>query len=111
MQQPDEERKVARSPPSEKSPQQLSPRSPEVGVEHEIEDAEVAAHQAENTIEPGDNEDFDDGYETDAASGASTSLSSSVRDYTFENGRRYHKFREGHYQFPVGSGFSPRIEL
>lgn len=108
MQRPDDERKVVGSP-SEKSPQQLSPKSPQERVEHE-EDAEAAAHQAENTIEPGGIEDDDDGYETDTASGASTSLSSGVRDYTFENGRRYHKFREGVYQFPVGSGFSPNIE-
>ena len=43
----------------------------------------------------------DDGYETDSANTrASTSLSSSVRDYSFENSRRYHKFKEGAYQFP-----------
>jgi hypothetical protein len=40
------------------------------------------------------------GYETDRASTASTSLAPSVRDYAFENGRRYHKFREGTYNFP-----------
>ena len=28
------------------------------------------------------------------------SLSESVRDFAFENDRRYHKFREGTYQFP-----------
>jgi methylase of polypeptide subunit release factors len=27
-------------------------------------------------------------------------MGSSVRDYAFENGRRYHKFREGTYNFP-----------
>lgn len=27
-------------------------------------------------------------------------MTSSVRDYAFENGRRYHKFREGRYNFP-----------
>lgn len=45
-------------------------------------------------------DEFDDGYESDSASAASTSMASSVRDYAFENGRRYHKFREGSYQFP-----------
>jgi len=52
-----------------------------------------------DTIEAAD-VDEDPGYETDSASGASTSISSSVRDFAFENGRRYHKFREGSYQFP-----------
>lgn len=42
----------------------------------------------------------DDGYGTDSNTTASTSLAESVRDYIFENGRRYHKFREGRYNFP-----------
>ncbi|TVY81588.1 Secondary metabolism regulator, partial [Lachnellula suecica] len=42
----------------------------------------------------------DAGYETDDAGTESTSLASSVEDYTFENGRRYHKFHEGCYHFP-----------
>ncbi|KAG9229266.1 S-adenosyl-L-methionine-dependent methyltransferase [Amylocarpus encephaloides] len=43
----------------------------------------------------------DAGYETDSSnSSISTSLSLSVVDYPFENGRRYHKFREGRYCFP-----------
>lgn len=42
----------------------------------------------------------DAGYDTDADSRASTSISSSVRDYAFENSRRYHSFQEGRYQFP-----------
>ena len=56
--------------------------------------------QIENMIEAADAEDEDAGYCTDTASTASTSISSSVRDYSFENGRRYHKFREGTYHFP-----------
>ncbi|KAL1892379.1 hypothetical protein Sste5346_007117 [Sporothrix stenoceras] len=43
----------------------------------------------------------DEGYsDSIAGSSATTSLSSSVRDYTFENNRRYHKFHEGKYHFP-----------
>lgn len=63
----------------------------------------AAAEQAEDGIEiDNDHDDFfsDAGYETDSAGSMSTSLSSSVRDYAFENGRRYHKFREGAYNFP-----------
>ncbi len=75
------------------------PQSPEKGVSPIAEDEGIAAP------EPGDDfieadEESDAGYETDTASAASTSLSSSVRDYAFENGRRYHKFREGAYHFP-----------
>lgn len=42
----------------------------------------------------------DAGYESDTRSSASSSLASSIRNYAFENGRRYHKFREGRYNFP-----------
>ena len=44
---------------------------------------------------------IDDGYETDPSyPSGSASLASSVRDYVFENSRRYHKFREGRYLVP-----------
>jgi hypothetical protein len=60
-----------------------------------------AAQQAQDEIEV----DFSDtatdpGYETDTLGSPSTSLRSSVRNFIFENGRRYHRFREGAYNFP-----------
>ncbi|TDZ15455.1 Secondary metabolism regulator LAE1 [Colletotrichum orbiculare MAFF 240422] len=42
----------------------------------------------------------DGGYGTDGATSASTSIDSSVRDFLYENGRRYHRFRQGSYAFP-----------
>jgi hypothetical protein len=72
--------------------------------------AEIVAHQAETIIEAGDDLE-DDGYETEADSRASTSISSSVRDYAFENGRRYHKFREGRYQFPNDESEQEREDM
>ncbi|KAJ0310364.1 hypothetical protein COL516b_002164 [Colletotrichum fioriniae] len=45
----------------------------------------------------------DDGYASGTESGssrASTSLASHVRDYSFENRRRYHRYKEGQYHFP-----------
>lgn len=53
----------------------------------------------------------DPGYESDRASFASTSLSSSVRDYLFENGRRYHRFREGRYNFPNDEAEQDREDM
>lgn len=85
------------SSPSEEG---LSGEGSNHGVAQDLEEAETVAHQAENTIEVGEGGGSDDGYETDNASSTSTSLSSSMRHYAFENGRRYHKFREGQYQFP-----------
>ncbi|UKZ95368.1 uncharacterized protein TrAFT101_010213 [Trichoderma asperellum] len=48
----------------------------------------------------GDDAGSDAGYDSDTASSASTSVMSSVRDYMYENGRRYHRYREGTYNFP-----------
>lgn len=43
----------------------------------------------------------DAGYGSDSLdTSGSTSMTSSIRDYMFENGRRYHRFREGSYNFP-----------
>jgi hypothetical protein len=53
----------------------------------------------------------DTGYETDSVGTASTSLASSVRDYVFENSRRYHKFREGSYNFPNNESEQDREDM
>lgn len=70
-------------------------------------DSRQAESQAETTIEAdpaftgaGGSGHDDEAYGSDATSRASTSVSSSVRDYAFENNRRYHKFQEGRYHFP-----------
>jgi hypothetical protein len=63
------------------------------------EDAD-AAEQAEGGIIADHESVTDAGYESDAVSAASTSISCSVRVFAFENGRRYHRFREGRYNFP-----------
>ena len=83
--------------PKDKSPKDQASRAAE---SHE------AALEAQTTIaadpepEGEGTDEGDEGYDTDAASRGSTSVSSSVRDYTFENNRRYHKFQEGRYHFP-----------
>ncbi len=89
-----------KSPKPAKSPPNISPTT----VHDDSQDS-AAANEAETTIEAdpalaGPTEDEDEAYGSDTASRASTSISSSVRDYTFENNRRYHKFREGRYHFP-----------
>ncbi|KND89921.1 Phosphoethanolamine N-methyltransferase 1 [Tolypocladium ophioglossoides CBS 100239] len=45
-------------------------------------------------------DESDGGYDSDGFSSGSTSAESSVRDYLYANGRRYHRFREGSYNFP-----------
>lgn len=67
----------------------------------QLEDSVEVADQIEAGSTVLDNESVaDGGYESDSATSASTSVSSSIWDFSFENGRRYHKFREGRYNFP-----------
>jgi hypothetical protein len=84
-------------------------RSPPRPAAHDPAEAAIAANQATTIIEADDG--FDDGYQTDHSSTRTTSLSSSVRDHTFENGRRYHKFREGRYAFPNDEGEQEREDM
>lgn len=79
-------------------------------------DAADAPNQAEHGIDIDDFEDGedpfrDDGYESDARQSASTSLASTVYNYSFENGRRYHKFREGAYNFPNDDSEQEREDM
>ncbi|KAL3422653.1 methyltransferase [Phlyctema vagabunda] len=78
---------------------------------------EDAVNQAQNAIDVDSSESgYDDGssdqgYDSDSQMSASTSLSSSVRDYLYENGRRYHAFREGTYNFPNDDTEQEREDL
>jgi hypothetical protein len=106
------------SPCSAAAPSTSNPYSSLSSPEQAAQDLEntAAATQAQSTIEI----DFtstaspaptDDGYETDSLGSASTSLLSSVRNYAFENGRRYHKFREGAYNFPNDDSEQDREDM
>lgn len=83
------------SPPEPMSsvPISLTPPPPPPDVNNEGEAVIEADPHAPNV---------DDGYASasDGGSAASTSISSSIRDYNFENRRRYHKFKEGRYFLP-----------
>jgi SAM-dependent methyltransferase len=77
-----------------------------------------AFQQALNTIEvqgSSDEETFSDsGYEESLNSAffsTSTSISSSVRHYDYENGRRYHAYRSGEYLLPNDSAEQEREDM
>lgn len=64
-------------------------------------DAAAVAAQAATIIEPADDDKVsDDAFETSINYHGSSSVSSSVRDDNFGNGRCCHKFREGRYPLP-----------
>lgn len=79
------------------------------------EETDTAVTQAQEVIEIDSGIDggyeSDAGYETDSIGSASTSLASSMRDYAFENGRRYHRFREGAYNFPNDDSEQEREDM
>ncbi len=50
--------------------------------------------------ETGGPDDVDEAYCSETASTSSTSIASSIRAHTFEDGIRYHKFHDGKYAFP-----------
>lgn len=80
------------------------------GHQHENQDAVFQATHGAITVDH-DELESDQGYESDRASFASTSLSSSARDYLYENGRRYHRFREGRYNFPNDEAEQDREDM
>ncbi|KAK2060643.1 methyltransferase domain-containing protein [Colletotrichum caudatum] len=94
-----------------KSPAGTPPQTPQ--ATHQAAIPPVAENSVEPTVDeqeshiesvanaPEDSEEGD-GYETasDGGPDGTSSLASSIRDYNFENKRRYHKFKEGRYAFP-----------
>lgn len=81
------------SEPQESRPRAQSPQQPfeaENTVEADTDDG--ASSRADET--------WDEGFDSASSHSASTSMSASVRDYVFENTRRYHKYMEGRYLLP-----------
>lgn len=98
-------------PPNAESPAPLTEEQ-RAAQEQETLESFAQASTAIAVDSPPANDDFDDdGYETDNAESVTTSITSSVRDFQFENGRRYHKFREGSYFFPNDASEQDREDL
>ncbi|KAJ5508517.1 hypothetical protein N7527_010660 [Penicillium freii] len=58
-----------------------------------------------------DTSDDDSLFEIQTISGSNISFASSVRDYNYENGRRYHAYRHGQYPFPNDQEEQDRLAL
>ncbi|KEZ42062.1 Uncharacterized protein SAPIO_CDS6479 [Scedosporium apiospermum] len=56
-------------------------------------------------------EDADSSYGSDTESRATASVTSSIFHYQYENGRRYHAFREGQYVLPNDDREQERLNL
>lgn len=55
--------------------------------------------------------DTDDDFNFDSESAATTSLASSIRNYEYSNGRRYHGYRSGAYVLPNDDEEQDRLDL
>lgn len=87
-----------------RDPSPLEPNSPAI-------DDEAVLQSRTTILASSASDDYnDDGYNSDGLSGYSTSLSTSVNDYIFSHGRRYHRFREGAYHFPNDDAEQEREE-
>ncbi|KAJ5893745.1 hypothetical protein N7495_005436 [Penicillium taxi] len=58
-----------------------------------------------------DTSDEDSIFETDSLLDSNLSFASSIRDYCYENGRRYHAYRPGQYPFPNDQEEQERLAL
>ncbi|KAJ0299082.1 uncharacterized protein N0V96_007059 [Colletotrichum fioriniae] len=56
-------------------------------------------------------EDHDSAYGSDAGSAYTASIASSIFHYQYENGRRYHAYREGQYVLPNDDQEQERLDL
>ncbi|PGH26379.1 hypothetical protein AJ80_01877 [Polytolypa hystricis UAMH7299] len=56
-------------------------------------------------------DDTDSAYEEGSLSSTSTSLRSSITNYQYENGRRYHAYKAGEYYLPNDETEQQRLEL
>ncbi|KAL2208571.1 S-adenosyl-L-methionine-dependent methyltransferase [Sarocladium strictum] len=58
-----------------------------------------------------DRTDADSAYGSDGGTAYTGSVTSSIRHYTYENGRRYHAYREGQYVLPNDETEQDRLDL
>ncbi|KAI9815379.1 MAG: hypothetical protein M1832_005518 [Thelocarpon impressellum] len=64
-----------------------------------------------DSIIEADFDDTDSALASDSGTAYTGSLASSVLDYKYENGRRYHAFREGQYLWPNDESEQDRLDL
>ncbi|KIV96833.1 hypothetical protein PV10_00650 [Exophiala mesophila] len=88
-------------------------RSPAEGSDHSSPNDPSNAAMAEFhlNIEVGSDQDSTFGGSDEGGSTTTTSLASSVFDYVYENGRRYHKYREGSYALPNDDQEQERLDM
>ncbi|KAJ5731417.1 uncharacterized protein N7483_005925 [Penicillium malachiteum] len=80
-----------------------------IGISPSAGDDSGDVSETDSTNED-NNSIFDDDYHS-VTSSYTASLLSDVKDYAYENGRRYHSYREGHYVLPNDDQEQDRQDL
>jgi hypothetical protein len=93
----------ARSPPTH------SVNVPRIIATESVSRTLMATTEVQEPLQA-DDEDYDSGME-DGASVESASLQSSILNYIYENGRRYHAYRAGEYPLPNDENEQSRMDL
>ncbi|PQE20072.1 TAM domain methyltransferase protein [Rutstroemia sp. NJR-2017a BBW] len=68
-------------------------------------------HQDDEHVEVDTQSEADSSYDYEDSISSSTSISSSILNYTYENGRRYHAYRSGEYMLPNDEQEQQRLDL
>ncbi|KZF23510.1 S-adenosyl-L-methionine-dependent methyltransferase [Xylona heveae TC161] len=92
------------------APQQQG-AAPQQPHHHPAPQTTVPLQGAAIEAESEENSEVDSTLGESDASSFTTSLASSVVDYPYENGRRYHKFREGEYLYPNDEPEQDRLDM
>ncbi|KAG5815068.1 hypothetical protein H9Q74_011915, partial [Fusarium xylarioides] len=82
-----------------RSPADDEDQQPEEHAPLQVDEDEIAGDDADST------------YGSDRGSVYTASATSSIYDYQYENGRRYHAFREGQYVLPNDDQEQQRLDL
>jgi SAM-dependent methyltransferase len=85
--------------------------SPDEQASGNFVDTQIPAPNAPPIIIDSEHNDNDSALGTSISGSYSTSLASSIVDYRYENGRRYHAYREGEYLLPNDDPEQNRLNL
>ncbi|KAE9568335.1 hypothetical protein CGMCC3_g15560 [Colletotrichum fructicola] len=95
---------VTRSPKSPKSPQKSAGSSPAAASPAHVAPETDGLIVADDTI--------DDGASSiGSLASSTTSVSGSILDYRLENGRTYHRYKDGKYNYPNDDRENERLDL
>jgi SAM-dependent methyltransferase len=82
-----------------------------VPSQHALRNPTLHCNHLLTTHQSREDSDADSAWGGDSYQSTSTSLASSVLNYKYENGRRYHAFREGEYVLPNDEREQDRMDL